>query len=148
MELTVSNFKVIKFNFERIIHDNLKAGDVVTVTMKLEVHIKELSKISDNKAKIVSDFLFNMLEFGNYTIETQAILSSKEMNKIIDLWTKNPEKDLPAGVNFAYVNSLYYYVMPLVISISEKAKIPIPLPPLEEPSPLSSPKKKIKPVKQ
>lgn len=130
MELKIRSIKITKINFERFSIVKPKEGQILKVKMKMEVIPKSFSKIKNSDATVISDFIFDMEHFAKFVIETQMNVNSKEIDEIISYWEKDAEKELPPEVNHRYVNALFFYVMPQIISIAEKAKIPVPLPPL------------------
>jgi hypothetical protein len=132
MDIKLTNYKITGFKFDRLLKTPVKGGQVISIEMKVGIKIKEVVKIKNDTAKIISDFHFDMKGFAQFIIETQATIMSEKIDTIISYWNDDKKKQLPKEVHFHYANTLFYFVMPLIISVAEKARIPVPLPPLQD----------------
>jgi hypothetical protein len=59
------------------------------------------------------------------------------LDTLISDWEKSEEKrNLPADVRGQFENAIFFYIMPLLISMAEKLTIPLPLPAIHKQTPL------------
>lgn len=130
MLIKLKNLKIIKFNFETLPRPEVKIGDTITVKINFNVETTSISKIAEDKAKILTKFICHMESFSKFQIELECVGISKDIDVIISALSNKDEKKLPPEIMSTLINTHFYFVMPEIVLLAEKAKIPIPLPPL------------------
>jgi hypothetical protein len=132
MDLKFLNRKVLTFQFERLSpKKKLKDGQTISVTIAVTIKNKSISKINDTSAKVISEFILDEKDFGKFNLDIQTDISSDEIDDIISHLENDPKKQLPKEISNNFANNLFLFCMPLIIPVAEKAKIPVPLPGLQ-----------------
>jgi hypothetical protein len=109
----------------------------IKVSININIGIIEIKKIDDGGALIKTNFTLDILDFGHISAQLETIATVDELDTLISDWEKSDEKrNLPADVRGQFENAIFFYIMPLLIIMSEKLTIPLPLPAIHKQTPL------------
>lgn len=146
MLLRVKNIKMLKLDFETFPHREIKDGEPITVKIDFNFDTSNISKMADDKAKLVLKFMCKMEEFCKYQIELESQIISKDIDAIVTQLSN--KQQLSPEATSTIINSHFYFVMPNIVLLAEKAKIPIPIPPLFNPAQIEGKRSRTQAVKK
>jgi len=146
MLLKIKDIKLLKLDFETFSHSDVESGEPIKVKIDFNFETSNISKITDDKAKLVIKFICHMEAFCKYQIDLESQIISKDIDTIIT--TLSNKQTLPPEAMSTLINSYFYFVMPEIVLLAEKAKIPIPIPPLFNPKQMEIKRSKSKAVRK
>jgi len=130
MTIKVKSPKITKINFEVFPRTVPKEGERINVKINMNIKITDISKIDETKAKLLANFNCEIETFGKIAIDVRLICIVDNSDKLIQAIKNKKEKELDPSIMPSILNATFYFVMPIVMLISEKGNIPIPLPPI------------------
>ena len=131
MLLRIKDIRILKFDFETFPHPVVENGESITVKIDFNFETSNITKLAEDKAKLTLKFICQMEAFCKYQIDLESQVISKDIDTVIT--NLSNKKMLPPEAMSALINSHFYFVMPEIVLLAEKAKIPIPIPPLFNP---------------
>ncbi len=142
MELDIKKISLKKIDGYREISLPIKPRKPVQVSVNVNIAIIEIKKTEEGDALLKTNFTIDILDYGHIGAQLETLATIDELDTLISDWEKSAEKrNLPVDMRGQFDNAIFYYIMPLIISMAEKLTIPIPLPAIHmPPKPLSSKK--------
>jgi hypothetical protein len=97
----------------------------VNITISLIDH-----KIEDNYVVFKSSFALDMSDIGHIDAQVDVFVTTDDRNKLLSEWNNENSLKLPKELRVKIDNAIYLYIMPLIINITEKMQMPVPISPL------------------
>ncbi|VVB85619.1 Uncharacterised protein [uncultured archaeon] len=143
MDLNIKQISIKKIDAYRELSLPIKFSKEVKVSVSLNIGLIEIKKIEDGDILLKTNFTLDILDFGHIGAQLETIASTNNSDQLISEWEKSEEKrSLPSDIKGQFDNAIFFYIMPLVISLAEKLTLPIPIPGITTPSkPVVSSKK-------
>lgn len=129
MEFKIKQISIKKIDAYRELSLPIKQNKEVKVSVSINIGLIEIKKIEDEDVLLKTNFTLDILDFGHIGAQLETIASTNDSEKLISEWEKSEEKrSLPSEIKGQFENSIFYYIMPLAISMAEKLTLPIPIP--------------------
>lgn len=144
MEIKIQGISIKKLDAFREIAFPIQLKKETQISVNINIGVIDIKKTDDGKALIKANYNLDILDIGHIGAQLDVLAEVDELDNVISYWQKTIEnKQLPEEVNIVLHNAVFYYVMPIIISMAEKMTIPMPIPPLRPP-----PQAMVKPPKK
>jgi|GEM_PF-2135915 len=101
------------------------------VSVNVNIGVIDLKKLQGKDALIKANYNLDIVDIGHIGAQLDVLIAIDEIDEIISTWHQTKEnRELPMEIRSQVDNAIFYYIMPLIMSLCEKLTIPIPIPPL------------------
>ena len=100
------------------------------ISVNINIALSSLKKIDEGEALIKTNFDVDIPDFGHIGAQIDTLATIDELDKLIADIKESGKNDLPNELRKRLDNSIFIFTMPLIITMAEKLKIPLPIPPL------------------
>ena len=100
------------------------------VNININIAILDSKKMENNETSFSYSFLLNISGIGRIDVQSEVDVLSEDQDRLISELTDVNNSISPTLTKLQIDNAVFYYLMPLIINISEKMHMPIPLSPL------------------
>lgn len=100
------------------------------VTININIAVFDHKKLKENETSFSYSFLLNISGIGRIDVQSEVDVCSDDQDRLISDMIGANNITSPSPTKLQIDNAVFYYLMPLIINISEKMQIPIPIAPL------------------
>ncbi len=133
MQLTIKDISIKKIDAYRETSFPIKQQKqpkAIQILVNINIALIELKKIEHENAILKTNFTVDISDFGHIGAQLDTLATIDELDTLISDMKKSGKNDLPEELRKQFDNSIFMFIMPLIISTAEKLKIPLPIPPL------------------
>ena len=130
MQLTIKDISIKKIDAYRESSFPIKQKKEIQILVNINIALIELKKVEDDGAILKSNFTLDMSDIGHIDAQLDTFATIDDLDMLISDWEKSDKRDLPNDMRGQFDNAIFYYMMPLVMSMAEKLKMPLPIPPI------------------
>lgn len=130
MQLIIKDILVKKLDAYRESSFPIERTKVDHISVNINIALINLKKIEEGEALIKTNFDVDIPDFGHIGAQIDTLATIDELDKLIADIKDSGKNDLPKELRKLLENSIFIFTMPLIITMAEKLKIPLPIPPL------------------
>lgn len=87
-------------------------------------------KVENNSIVFKSSFALDMSDIGHIDAQIDTFVTTDDQGTLLSEWNNENSLKLPIDLRAKLDNAIFLYIMPLIINITEKMQMPIPISPL------------------
>ena len=130
MQFTIKDISIKKIDAYRESSFPIKQEKDIQIIVNINIALIQLKKVEDDGVILKSNFTLDVSDFGHIDAHLETIATIDDFDTLISEGEKSDNRDLPPDMRKQFDNAIFYYMMPLVLSMAEKLKIPMPIPPI------------------
>lgn len=130
MQLIIKDILIKKLDAYREYSLPIEHEKVNHISVNINIALSSLKKIDEGEALIKTNFDVDIPDFGHIGAQIDTLATIDELDKLIADIKESGKNDLPNELRKRLDNSIFIFTMPLIITMAEKLKIPLPIPPL------------------
>ena len=131
MQLNIKGISIKKLDAYREATYPVVFKKELQISVNVNIAVIDLKKLTDEEALIKANYNLDIADIGHIGAQLDVLVEADELEDMILTWQKTKEgRELPKEIRGQLDNAIFYYVMPLVMSLCEKLTMPIPIPPL------------------
>lgn len=130
MQLIIKDILIKKLDAYRESSFPIEREKVNHISVNINIALISLKKIEEGEALIKTNFDVDIPDFGHISAQLDTLATINELDKLISDIKESGINNLPIELRKRLDNSIFIFAMPLIISMAEKLKIPLPIPPL------------------
>jgi hypothetical protein len=108
-----------------------KKGERISIQVTLTITTERIEKVSEKRVLIITNCLFEIVDFGQFQAEIETLAEANPIAPLIEYFEE--KNAFPEPIHSNMVNSMYDFLMSIIIPLAEKMRLPNPLPPLVNP---------------
>lgn len=130
MQLTIKDISIKKIDAYRETSFPIEQPKSVQILININIALIELKKIDPENAILKTNFTVDISDFGHIGAQLDTLATIDELDTLISDTKESGKNVLPEELRKQFDNSIFMFIMPLIISTAEKLKIPLPILPL------------------
>ena len=135
MELNVNKISIKKLDAYKESTFSIEKDNEIQLTVSINISLFELKKVNDKDVIFKSGFSLNLSnmenssDIGRIDSQLDLFVTTDDQASLVSEW-ESTDKILSPVHRKKIDNAIFYYIMPLVINITDKMQMPIPIPSL------------------
>lgn len=136
MNLNIQHISVKKLDAYR--EHTLQKEEELAVEISINISLMDLKEADGGDFIIKATFTLAIVEYNkkfdiaNICSQLDVLIKTDSKEELLSEWNNSGDKKLSES-NRAHVdNAIFYFMMPLVMNLTEKMQVPVPVPPLKK----------------
>jgi len=129
MQLEIKEILIKKLNAYTESYLAIKKDKETQVNVNINILLIDSKRMDDGTILFKSSFVLDIIDFGHIDAQLDTIVMPDNQEELLSEWESTDKK--LSNINRIQIdNAIFYYMMPLILNITDKMQMPMPIPSL------------------
>ena len=129
MQLEIKEILIKKLNAYTESYLAIKKDKETQVNVNINILLIDSKRMDDGTILFKSSFVLDIIDFGHIDAQLDTIVMPDNQEELLSE-LESTDKKLSNINRIQIDNAIFYYMMPLILNITDKMQMPIPIPSL------------------